>query len=37
MKKISLVSSCYNEEENIDVLYERTMKSIESFEKKIRI
>ena len=34
MKKISLVSSCYNEEENIDVLYERTMKSIESFEKK---
>lgn len=34
MKEISLVSSCYNEEENIDVLYERTMKSIESFEKK---
>lgn len=34
MKKISLVSSCYNEEENIDILYERTMKSIESFEKK---
>ena len=34
MKKISLVSSCNNEEENIDVLYERTMKSIESFEKK---
>lgn len=37
MKKISLVSSCYNEEENIDVLYERTMKSIESFEKNTNL
>ena len=31
MKKISLVSSCYNEEENIDVLYERVIKAIEPF------
>lgn len=31
MKKISLVSSCYNEEENIDTLYERAMKAIEPF------
>ena len=31
MKKISLVSSCYNEEENIDTLYERVTKAIEPF------
>ena len=31
MKKISLVSSCYNEEENIDTLYERVSKAIEPF------
>ncbi len=31
MKKISLVSSCYNEEENLDTLYERAMKAIEPF------
>ena len=31
MKKISLVSSCYNEEENIDSLYARVTKAIEPF------
>lgn len=31
MKKISLVSSCYNEEENIDTLYDRVTKAIEPF------
>lgn len=31
MKKISLVSSCYNEEENLDTLYERVTKAIEPF------
>ena len=31
MKKISLVSSCYNEEENLDTLYERAMNAIEPF------
>ncbi len=34
MKKISLVSSCYNEEENIDTLYERVTKAIEPFCSK---
>lgn len=31
MKKISLVSSCYNEEDNIETLYERVTKAIEPF------
>ena len=31
MKKISLVSSCYNEAENLDHLYERVMTAIEPF------
>lgn len=34
MKKISLVSSCYNEEENIETLYERVTKEIEPFSNK---
>ena len=31
MKKISLVSSCYNEEDNIDTLYESVMNAIKPF------
>ncbi len=34
MKKISFVSSCYNEEENIDNLYERVMKQAELFSDR---
>ncbi len=34
MKKISLVSSCYNEEENIDPLYERVTKAIEPYNNR---
>ena len=34
MKKISLVSSCYNEEDNIDALYESVIKAIEPFNDK---
>lgn len=34
MKKISLVSSCYNEEENIYTLYDRVTKAIEPFFDK---
>ena len=34
MKKISLVSSCYNEEDNIDTLYERALNAITPFCKK---
>lgn len=33
MKKISIVSSCYNEEENIYPLYERIMSVIEPFKE----
>ena len=32
MKKISIVSSCYNEEQNIDELYERVVKQFSLFE-----
>ncbi|CDC19307.1 glycosyl transferase [Clostridium sp. CAG:306] len=31
MKKISLISSCYNEEENLDTLYDRVIKAIEPY------
>ena len=31
MKKISLISSCYNEEENLDTLYDRVVKAIEPY------
>lgn len=31
MKKISLISSCYNEEENLDTLYGRVVKAIEPY------
>ncbi len=34
MKKISLVSSCYNEEDNIDTLYERALNAITPFCEK---
>ena len=34
MKKISLVSSCYNEEENVETLYERVFSQIEKFKDK---
>ena len=34
MKKISIVSSCYNEEENIKILYERVKTQMEKFEGK---
>lgn len=31
MKKISLISSCYNEEENLDTLYDRVVKAIKPY------
>ena len=31
MNKISLISSCYNEEENLDTLYDRVIKAIEPY------
>lgn len=34
MKKISFVSSCYNEEENVDALYERVMKQADLYKDK---
>ena len=34
MKKISIVSSCYNEEENIQILYERVKAQMEKYEGK---
>ena len=34
MKKISLISSCYNEEENLDTLYARVANAIKEFEDK---
>lgn len=34
MKKISIVSSCYNEEQNLDELYERTCKQFELFKDR---
>lgn len=34
MKKISIVSSCYNEEENIKILYERVKAQMEKYEGK---
>ncbi len=34
MKKISFVSSCYNEEENVDALYERVMKQADLHKDK---
>ncbi len=34
MKKISLISSCYNEEENLDTLYDRVANAIKEFEDK---
>ena len=34
MKKISIVSSCYNEALNIDELYERTFKALEPYKDK---
>lgn len=34
MKKISLVSSCYNEEDNLETLYERFTKAIEPFSNE---
>lgn len=34
MKKISIVSSCYNEAQNLDELYERTCKQFEYFKDK---
>ena len=33
-KKISIVSSCYNEEENIEILYERVKAQMEKFHDK---
>lgn len=34
MKKISLVSSCFNEEENLDFLYERVKKQMDLYTEK---
>lgn len=34
MKKVSFVSSCYNEEENVDALYERVMKQADLYKDK---
>ena len=34
MKKITIVSSCYNEELNLDELYERVFKALEPYKKK---
>ena len=34
MKKISIVSSCYNEEENLDELYERVTTQMDKFKDK---
>lgn len=34
MKKISIVSSCYNEEENLDELYERITTQMDKFKDK---
>ena len=34
MKKISIVSSCYNEEENLDELYERTLTQFNALAEK---
>lgn len=34
MKKISIVSSCYNEEENINTLYEKVFETIKPFSEK---
>lgn len=34
MKKISLVSSCYNEEENVEILLERVLKQIETYSQQ---
>ncbi len=33
-KKISIVSSCFNEEENIDILYERVKSQMEKYQDK---
>ena len=37
MKKISLISSCYNEEENLDTLYDRVVKAIEPYSNNYEI
>jgi len=34
MKKISVVSSCYNEAENVDILYERVKAQMDKYEGK---
>lgn len=34
MKKISLVSSCYNEEDNVEALYERVFAQVEAYKDK---
>lgn len=34
MEKISIVSSCYNEEENVEELYERVKKQMEKYDGK---
>lgn len=34
MKKISIVSSCYNESENVDMLYERVKAQMDKYEGK---
>lgn len=34
MKKISIVTSCFNEEANLEELYDRVKKQAETFEKK---
>ncbi|MGN0015369.1 MAG: glycosyltransferase [Candidatus Gastranaerophilaceae bacterium] len=34
MKKISIVSSCYNESENVDILYERVKAQMDKYEGK---
>lgn len=34
MKKISIVSSCYNEAENVDILYERVKAEMSKYEGK---
>ena len=37
MKKISLVSSCYNEEENVEILLERVLKQIETYSQQYEL
>lgn|SRR5574344_1187856 len=34
MKKISIVAACYNEESNIDILYEKIKEQMDKFESK---